>query len=187
MLRQRCPERIVRVCVQWLPRRLRCGEDDSFVGRPAPPHEDVERTVHPSVREAHVDVVRKPVRETPQFLRVEAAGRRLPQRLSQLPRELAEMLVGTDDRQAVTPCLGQQVLEAPRQGQEVVALVDVEAGVAARGLAGPGSRRDRLPHLGHHERAEDPRRLVAQDPLRHPHEQQTAVEDVGGHVEAGAG
>src|SRR2546430_1235425 len=74
--------------------------------------------------------------------------------VTQVAGELGEVLVGQGEGEPVLAGLGEYVIEAVGQVEEVVGLVDIEGRVAAAlfGLAGPqGSG---LPGLGENEGAE---------------------------------
>ena len=86
--------------------------------------------------------------------------------------------MGEDHREPVAAGLGQHLVEAARQVQEVLALVDDQAGVDPGRLAEPGPVRGGLPHLGHDEAAEQPGGLLAEDALGDPNQADAAVEDV---------
>ena len=97
------------------------------------------------------------------------------------------MLVGEDHREPVAAGLGQHLVERVGQVQEVLALVDVQAGVDAGGLAQPGPVRWRLCHTW--ATTNDPSSRAVSSP-RMPlgsRTRQTPPSRTSAHVEAGVG
>jgi hypothetical protein len=81
--------------------------------------------------------------------------------------------------------LGQDVVQAAGARKEVLAFVEVETAHASRPSAGcPGA--DGLPDLGDEERPEEPGRLVAEDTLGQPAQEDPTVEDLVGREAGGA-
>ena len=105
--------------------------------------------------------------------------------LAQVRGELGEVLVGHGDREPVRPGFGEHVFQRVGQVEEVLALVDVQAGVRARGLGQPGAPGGGLPGAGDDERADELRGLLAEDALGQPCQAQPAVVEDLAHVEGG--
>jgi hypothetical protein len=105
--------------------------------------------------------------------------------LAQVRRELGEVLVRHGHREPVGPGLGQHVFQRVGQVQEVLALIDVQAGVGAGGLGQPGAAGRGLPGPGDDEGADELRGFLAQDALGQPGQAQPATVEDPGHVEGG--
>jgi hypothetical protein len=105
--------------------------------------------------------------------------------LPQVGRELGEVLVGHGHAEPVGAGLGQHVFERVGQVQEVLRLVDVQAGVGPGGLGDAGPAGRGLPGARDDERAGQLRGLLTEDPFGQPGQAQPAVVQDGGHVEGG--
>ena len=99
--------------------------------------------------------------------------------------ELGEVLVGHGDRQPVGAGLGQHVFQRVGQVQEVLRLVDVQAGVGPGGLGDAGAAGGGLPGAGDDEGADQLGGFLAEDAFGQPGQAQPAVVEDVGHVEGG--
>ena len=86
--------------------------------------------------------------------------------VAELPGQLGEVLVGEDEREPVAAGLGEHLLVAAWQREEVLRLVDVQGRVDTGALSLPGAGGRRLPDLGDDEGAEKAGRLLAEDARR---------------------
>ena len=91
--------------------------------------------------------------------------------------------MGETEREPVAARLGEHLLERCRQVEVVVHLVDVEGAVGACVFGSGGAGERRLPDARHDERAEQPRGVLAERPLRHPHQQQATIVEAAGDVD----
>jgi len=97
--------------------------------------------------------------------------------VDQVGGEMGEVLVDQDEPEPGGLRLGQDVVQAAGERKEVLALVEVETAHASPPSAGcPGA--DGLPDLGDEERPEEPGRLVAEDTLGQPAQEDPTVEDL---------
>ena len=108
------------------------------------------------------------------------------QRVVEFAGELAQVLVGQDQRQPVPAGLGEELFEPVGQGEEVLALIHIQTRRGAQGLAGAGPGGGGLPHPGDHKAAQQPGGVIAQQPLGHPDQADPTIQHRT-HVEARGG
>ncbi len=100
-------------------------------------------------------------------------------RLLHLPGQLAEELVGEQPRDVQAARFGEGVVDADRQVQEVVALVQDHAGVRPPVLGDAGAGGGGLPEPRQQQRPDQPGTVFPDHAFRQAGEQDAAVEDLG--------
>ena len=99
-----------------------------------------------------------------------------PERLAGVAAQLGEILVGEHEGEPVGAGLGEHVVQPVREGEEVVALVEVDRRVGAGVLAEAGAVGGRFPRLGKYEGTDQPGGVGAERTFGHPDEADPVVE-----------
>jgi hypothetical protein len=114
-------------------------------------------------------------------------------RIAHLAGQLPQVLVRQGEADPQATSLSQSVRDADGQMQEVLTFVQIDRGVETLLLGCAGTGGGGLPQPGQQQRADELAAVLAHDPLRQPHEEDAAVENVtqaeggGGGAEQGHG
>src|SRR5450759_2938113 len=135
------------------------------------------------VAEPRVEFARQVASVVLSALKDDARSRVGSDRLASRSGELAEVLVGQHQAEVVSAGFDQDLVQALRQMQVVLELIQVEAEVGPSRRRPPRPRHRRLPEAGDQESAEQLARLLAEQALGQRDEKDAAAVHAAGEVD----